>query len=460
MYIKILLIFAIFVPAVLAGCTPAIRKETPKSSPREPTFTTETTPSDLTPTNSSPPENESRPLPSETIFGLTYQSLTGNRLIPGKGNLPFQAPLEVELPGRPVWIVGVPENSGSYWTVVLENGKLLSFLVRDNRVEQIESIPEMLPPGMPPAVIFSPDGYSYLSSLDQQQSTTTHPIYLPESKLNAHINDQGQLVFTDTEGLIVTTLKANALPDARLLIDEQERLLLLSDPTDRYSHGVLGDELEAGSITLVETHPTIHIASVIRLAENEVVEGIAPIWVDVTGNSQKEIIVTVSDVELGAGIEVFSESGERLAAGPKMGQPYRWRHQIAYGPFGPGGEKELTVVRTPHIGGTIEYYQLKGSQLEIAAEYPGITSHILGSRNLDMAAGGDFDGDGALELLMPNPQLTELVAVRRSKDSAEEVWRLPIEGVLSTNLAAVSLSNGMLALGIGTESGVFKLWLP
>jgi hypothetical protein len=77
-----------------------------------------------------------------------------------------------------------------------------------------------------------------------------------------------------------------------------------------------------------------------------------------------------------------------------------------------------------------------------------------------MAAGGDFDGDGTLEVLLPTPQLTELIAVRRIVNGAEEIWRLPLGGVMSTNLAGMTMPDGSLAVGVGTSDGKLKLWLP
>jgi len=176
--------------------------------------------------------------------------------------------------------------------------------------------------------------------------------------------------------------------------------------------------------------------------------------------NQPEIIVTVSDLNQGAGIVIFSENGERIAEGPKMGQPYRWRHQIAVSVFGTNGESDLAVVRTPHIGGTVEFYQLKDGQLIVAAEFPGITSHTIGSRNLDLAAAGDFDGDGLSELLVLSPDLSEYIAVRRTPTGAEEVWRLPLDGIISSNLAGASLPDGNLIIGAGRSDNVLRIWLP
>ncbi|MCJ7557026.1 MAG: hypothetical protein MUP90_08950, partial [Gammaproteobacteria bacterium] len=139
---------------------------------------------------------------------------------------------------------------------------------------------------------------------------------------------------------------------------------------------------------------------------------------------------------------------------------YRWRNQLALAPFGPNGGLELVVVLTPHLTGVVEFYQLHAERLDVVAGVPGYTSHVIGTRNLDMALAGDFDGDGSVEVLLPGQSLTELGAIRRTGDGAEAVWSLPIDGILTTNLAAVSFPDGSLALGLGRGDGVLRVWLP
>jgi hypothetical protein len=114
------------------------------------------------------------------------------------------------------------------------------------------------------------------------------------------------------------------------------------------------------------------------------VEGIAPIWTDLTGDGGREIIVTLSDPEGGARLAVYSEAGEQLAVGSAIGRGYRWRHQLVVAPFGPTGDLELADVMTPHIGGIVEFFQLAGDRLKLIAQTSGYSSHVLGSRNLDM----------------------------------------------------------------------------
>jgi len=172
------------------------------------------------------------------------------------------------------------------------------------------------------------------------------------------------------------------------------------------------------------------------------------------------VIVTLSDARQGARVVVFSETGEIVAEGPAIGRGYRWRHQLAVAPFGPGGELELVDVLTPHLGGVVEFYRLEGKTLRVVAQIRGYTSHVIGSRNLDMGAAGDFDGDGRLEILLPNQRLTELGAVRRTATGVEIAWSVSLGGRLRTNLAAVTLSNGTLAIGAGREGKILRIWLP
>jgi hypothetical protein len=184
-----------------------------------------------------------------------------------------------------------------------------------------------------------------------------------------------------------------------------------------------------------------------------------PIWADLNGDDQREIIFTVSNAEDGSRIIVFDQGGEMIASGPAVGKGYRWRHPLVVAPLGPNGELELVDVLTPHIGGVVEYYRLFGNQLEIVAQVPGFSSHSLGSRNLDQALAGDFDGDGHIELLVPNQAKTYLGAIQRTEEDAEVVFQLPIGGRLSTNIAAVSFQDGRVGVGVGHEGRNLRIWI-
>ena len=118
------------------------------------------------------------------------------------------------------------------------------------------------------------------------------------------------------------------------------------------------------------------------------------------------------------------------------------------------------VVRTPHIGGIVEFYRRRDAVLDIATQLDGYSSHLLGSRNLDMGLAGDFDGDGALELLLPTQDFTRLGAIERTSFGARMEWEVELGGRLATNLAAVRQADGALLVGAGHEGEVLRVWLP
>ena len=73
---------------------------------------------------------------------------------------------------------------------------------------------------------------------------------------------------------------------------------------------------------------------------------------------------------------------------------------------------------------------------------------------------GDFDGNGRIELLLPNQARTSLGAIRRKPGRAEVAWTIEVGGRVMTNLAAVAFPDDTLALGVGHEGNRLRLWLP
>ena len=455
-----LVIIALLFTAMATACqstkppTPAMTQSameaaTPTTTNPAPTLTPNTEqPSNL-------PDNEN------TIYsGLTYFNPGGNRSLESKGLPQSLQPIDLKLPGKAVWLLATPISDGIMWSAALEDGSVVSYPVRGLGANDIQPEIIQLAPGQPPAAMNVNGNFSLVVVADLQQTYTSHPIFLPLSGKRAYINHSGDLVIVDDTDKVQSALPVDAIPDARILRDNNDRLLLLSGPSSRYSHGVLGDQLEATSFTLVETLPEPRILHVTSLPDNEVIEGVAPIWWDLTGDNQLEVIATISDLDLGARIAVFDESGTRIAQGPVIGHAFRWRHQIAAAQFGTQDEIELAVVRTPHIGGVVEFYRLEGNQLAITAEFPGVTSHIIGSRNLDQAAAADIDGDGHVELLVLSPDMTEFIAIQRTHTGADQDFRLPIGAVATSNIAGALLPDGRLAIGVAKADNSLRIWLP
>jgi len=289
----------IFVSLVLVGCAEAVDIVTPLRpttainavalgatlivSPEPQRTLAETIPTSLL---------EGSP-PTTPVFGRTYHMADGNRYVSGRGGLPEVKPLDISLAGEPGWVVGAPGEAGSIWVAVLMDVRVQAFSVNGSGYEEIAVTPDRLPPGMSPLLKVADGAPILVTAPLDDASPLTHPVVVGgDGARIAYIAKNGDVVIWD--GKEIGRLPVNALPDARLLVDESGRLLLLTDPTRRYDHGVLGDDLEAVGVTLIETQPTLRIASQIQIPQPAVIEGIAPIWSDINADGMREIILTRS----------------------------------------------------------------------------------------------------------------------------------------------------------------------
>jgi hypothetical protein len=393
-----------------------------------------------------------------TLYGYTYQRADGNRFVDGHGGA--AAPVDITLRGDPAWVVGAPmEGLGSVWAVVLADGSVQGFLLREGISTEVRIDPGQIPPGMPPLLRVQRGVPSLIVPPVPSASPLTHPVVVQ--------NDPTRLAFVDGNGDLVLwenreigRLPLNIPPDARLLQDEQHRLLMLTQATTVYPHGVLGDAIEASSISLVQTDPVFQILWTAPMPDSRVVEGQAPIWADLDGNGIREILVTASNDDSGAQVLVFNENGERLAAGPAIGRGFRWRHQLAVAPFDPAGQILFADVLTPHADAIVEFSAWVEDRLEVLALFEDFTSHEIGTRNLDMALAGDFDGDGFAELVVPNLTFDQLAYIQFANGEASVLFEDVLNARLLTNLAGVRLEDGTMMLGVGLEGGILRVWVP
>ena len=118
-----------------------------------------------------------------------------------------------------------------------------------------------------------------------------------------------------------------------------------SEPTARYGHAVLGDDVEYGALEITSDHQDSNRVAtsllhkrttyLVRLPLDHVFEDIEPRLVDVTGDGRPEVVVVETDVAKGAQLAIYGEDGTKLAATPHIGQRNRWLAPTAATPDAP-----------------------------------------------------------------------------------------------------------------------------
>ena len=379
----------------------------------------------------------------------TQNNLSGNHLVDGSIDLVNAELLDIPLNGNPMWLVSAPFKGSIIFVAIMEDGNAQAFKISEDTFEPFDISPAQLPEGMPPTLAVTDESIQLITPPDDA-SPITNPILVDGNLI--YIASNGDLVVSSSESQ--TRLPINALPDSRILVDDDNRLVVLTEPTNRYDHGIAGDELEASAIALVEMEPEIHVIQTFTIEAHDVIEGISALWADIDNDGERDIIVTLSNKKSGSRIAAYREDRTLLAESDPIGLGHRWRHQIAVTEFGANQSPLLVDVRTPHIGGILEFLQFKDRKLEVVFEIQSFGTHTIRTRNLDSALAGDFNNDGIVELLAPDQGHTNLGII-----SLEGVIAfLPLNGVLTTNLSAADL-NGQLYIGAGTQDNL-RIWVP
>ncbi len=396
-------------------------------------------------------------------YFYTYHNPTGNHLIRGEGSFPNVEIIDIQLQGTPAWAVAYAMET-AIWHIVMDNGDLeVVEVTPDNMASSLGFEPAWFEGAQPPIVGVSMVEGTYIMRSDESVSPLTHPIPVNDFEV-LYINRDGDVVLGREEG-VVMSLPLNVQPDARMVMNQNGQIALYANSTDqRYVHGIMGDNFEGSTLIILDIKDSeIRILARVDLPGEDIYEGIAPFWADLSGNGVEDLVTTVSNSTLGAKLRAYIWDGSQIKQevdGPAIGQGNRWRHQLGAGALGPNGEIEIVDVLTPHIGGTLEFYRLDGSSLKIVEKFPSVTTHVIGSRNLDQTAIGDFNGDGQAEVLTLNMGRNHIIAVQHTENGAEEVWRLDAGDVIVTNIAPVELLEGRLGLAVGTRDGRLRIWMP
>ncbi len=187
-----------------------------------------------------------------------------------------------------------------------------------------------------------------------------------------------------------------------------------TEPTTRYDHGILGDNVEWGALELTVDTCTgcqggPHIRTLtIRLPENRVFEDTAPRLIELPDRAGPVVMVVETDLEKGARLALYDESG-LMAATPFIGRTNRWLAPLGVADLDGDGQVEIAYVDRPHLAKIIRIWRYReGGELVPVAELPGYTNHRIGEPEI---SGGIRDCGQGPEMIVADAGWQNLFAV-------------------------------------------------
>lgn len=425
--------------------------------------------------------------PAAFAWSLSFGQPTGNRVVAGRGSFPrFQAfGIATEVPMR--WVVRLDstrlatvDRDGSVWILAASRGG----------IAVAARYGEAVSPETPPAVVALDEDHVGLALVGRDGrlmlwsdgSLRSYDVGAPLSQLAfpmpVRLTGQrwDELLAVAADGAvvligslpsaprIVSRIEARALPDSRITLadldgDGMPEAVVLTDPTERFSHGLLGDRVEAASVTVIGITPFGLWRRGRHALPAAVFEDLVPVLAPLTPGGRPAVLLARSTARQGT---VVSALGWRegalvmLAESPPVEGGSRWIHVVGAAPLSRDGSPEVVAVGTPHLAGVLTAYRRRGAGLAVVAQVAGFSSHAAGSRNEDQALVADLDGNGRGEVIVPRQSRETLVSLELDGSRFVERWSINLRGAIESNLLVADMDgDGLLDLVVADRRALY-----
>ncbi|MGB7286727.1 MAG: hypothetical protein WBC71_07340 [Salaquimonas sp.] len=231
-----------------------------------------------------------------------------------------------------------------------------------------------------------------------------------------------------------------------------------SEPTERYDHAILGDNIEAGQLNVKTSKNRVYK---FVLPKSEVFEDQTPRLADLDGDGSVEVITIRSSVVRGGSVTIYGLFGTALiekATTGFFGKRNRWLNVAGIAPFLGSEFIEFAYVETPHIGGTLYFYRYKDGQLQRISAATNFSNHAIGSREMRLSAVADVDSNGTTDIALPSADRKSLRVMGFKRNKLKDLASADLPAKIDKAIAVQN--EGDKGFVVGLEDGSVYLVHP